>query len=67
LLGIGQVTIEDRYAMRDAIDHFGVGMDFADSVHLTRSQRAAAFVTFDRRLARRAADLGCATSVERLG
>jgi predicted nucleic-acid-binding protein len=67
LLGIGHVIVEDRYAMLDALDYFGAGMDFADAVHLTRSQRVAAFVTFDRRLARRAAALGCATPVERLG
>lgn len=67
LLGISHLTVEDRDALLDALDHFSAGMDFADAVHLTRSQRAAAFVTFDRRLARRAAVLGCATPVELLG
>jgi predicted nucleic-acid-binding protein len=66
LLGIGHVTVEDRGAVIDALDLFGEGMDFADALHLARSQRAAAFVTFDRRLARRAAELASALEVELL-
>jgi predicted nucleic-acid-binding protein len=66
LLGIGHVAVEDRGAVLDALDHFGEGMDLADAPHLARSQRAAAFVTFDRRLPRRAATLGCAPRVELL-
>ncbi len=67
LLGIGHVTVEDRGAVLDALDHFGGGMDLADALHLARSQRAAAFVTFDRRLARRAEALDCTPRVELLG
>jgi predicted nucleic-acid-binding protein len=60
LLGIGHVTVEDRGPVLDALDLFGEGMDLADALHLARSRRAAAFVTFDRRLARRAAGAGSA-------
>lgn len=67
LLGICHVTVEDRDAVLDALDHFGAGMDLADALHLTRSRRAAAFVTFDRRLASRATALDCAPRVELLG
>ena len=70
-LGIGHVTVEDRDAALDALDHFCAGMDFADALHLARtgarSRRAAAFATFDRRLARRAAALDCAPRVALLG
>ena len=67
LLGISHVTVEDRDAVLDALDHFGAGMDLADALHLTRSRRAAAFATFDRRLASRATALDCAPRVELLG
>jgi predicted nucleic-acid-binding protein len=66
LLGIGHVTVEDRGAVLDALDLFGEGMDLADALHLARSQRAAAFVTFDRRLARRATARAAAPRVELL-
>jgi predicted nucleic-acid-binding protein len=54
LLGIGHVAIEYRAAVADALDLHEGGMDFADALHLARSRRAAAFVTFDRGLAKRA-------------
>jgi len=40
------------------------GLDFADALHLARSSRAAAFLTFDRRLAKRAKDLARSPPVE---
>lgn len=66
LLGIGHVTVEDRGQVLDALDLFGEGMDLADALHLARSRRAVAFVTFDRRLARRAAAFADAPKVELL-
>ncbi len=66
LLGIGHVTIEDRGAVLDALDFFAAGMDLADALHLARSQRAAAFVTFDRALAKRAVALASSPKVELL-
>ena len=54
LAGITHITIEDRDAVLTALEAFEAGLDFADALHLSRSVRAAAFVTFDRRLAKRA-------------
>ena len=54
LVGIEHVTIEDRGAVLAAIDALDSGMDFADALHLSRTSNTSGFVTFDRRLARRA-------------
>ena len=64
LAGIEHVTIEDRAAILSAIDTFDTGLDFADSLHLARSARCSAFVSFDRRLAKRAKALALETLVE---
>lgn len=66
LLGIEHITIEDRAAVSTALDLFDAGMDLADALHLVRSGSADAFVTFDRRLARRAEALAASPSVELL-
>jgi predicted nucleic-acid-binding protein len=57
LAGVENVTLEDRHAVLVALDAFEKGLDFADALHLARSARASAFVTFDRKLAKRAAGL----------
>lgn len=57
LAGIEHVTLEDRSAVHAALDAFEQGMDFADALHLGRSARATAFLTFDQRLARKARGL----------
>jgi predicted nucleic-acid-binding protein len=66
LVSIEHVSIEDRGAVLAALDGFARGLDFADALHLARSSRAAAFVTFDRRLAKRAKNLSVTPSVELL-
>ena len=66
LLGIEHITIEDRAAVSTALHLFDAGMDLADALHLVRSGSADAFVTFDRRLARRAEALAASPSVELL-
>jgi len=66
LLGIEHITIEDHEAVATALDLFDAGMDLADALHLVCSNRAATFITFDRRLAKRAKVLGCSPSVELL-
>jgi predicted nucleic-acid-binding protein len=66
LASIEHVSIEDRNAVLAAIDGFAQGLDFADALHLARSSRAAAFLTFDRRLAKRAKDLSITPPVELL-
>ena len=54
LTGIEHLTLEDRDAVLTALDAFDKGLDLADALHLARSARAAGFVTFDQRLAKRA-------------
>lgn len=66
LLGIEPITIEDREAVNAALHLFDAGMDLADALHFVRSASAVAFVTFDRRLVRRAKTLGCFPAVDLL-
>ncbi|MEO5772124.1 MAG: type II toxin-antitoxin system VapC family toxin [Burkholderiaceae bacterium] len=57
LAGIEHIVIEDRTAVLAALEAFEAGLDFADALHLSRSVRASAFVTFDQRLFKRAQGL----------
>lgn len=57
LAGLTQVTIEDASTVSLALDWLTKGMDFADALHLARSEHSSAFITVDRRLASRAKDL----------
>jgi predicted nucleic-acid-binding protein len=66
LAGIEHVTIEDRDAVLAALAAFEAGLDFADALHVARSTRASAFVTFDRQLARRAKALALSPATELL-
>ncbi len=52
LLGLSNLDIEDEPTVRRAVELFGKGLDFADSLHLA-SAGERRFVTFDRRLQRR--------------
>jgi predicted nucleic-acid-binding protein len=53
LCGLAHVTIEDRDHVLTAIGWHEGGVDFADAIHLARSVRCEALVTFDRTLVRR--------------
>ena len=64
LVSIEHVSIEDRGAVLAALEGFAQGLDFADALHLARSSRVSAFLTFDRRLAKRAKDLAMSPPVE---
>jgi predicted nucleic-acid-binding protein len=66
LASIEHITLEDRNAVLVALDAFDKGLDFADALHIARSSRAAGFVTFDQRLAKRAKALSLAPPVELL-
>ncbi|TVS14162.1 MAG: type II toxin-antitoxin system VapC family toxin [Wenzhouxiangella sp.] len=57
-LGLPRVTVEDADAVALALEHFEAGLDFADALHWASSRRADRFVTFDKKLIRRAAGLG---------
>jgi predicted nucleic-acid-binding protein len=49
------LEIEDPMRLKSAVRGLADGLDFADSYHLAGATDAAAFATFDRNLAKRAA------------
>jgi predicted nucleic-acid-binding protein len=55
LLSLDNVRIEDKAAVRIALKAFEKGIDFADALHTATSAGTSRFVTFDSRLAKRAA------------
>ena len=52
--GLPGVNVEDPGEVAQALDWLEQGMDFADALHLARATRCDAFVTFDRKFAKRA-------------
>ena len=58
LAALDGVYVEDATRLFRALDLASDGLDFADALHLTGSTGCAAFISFDRPLARRAAALG---------
>jgi len=58
--GLPTVSMEEPDAIGAALDLAARGMDFADALHVVRSGRCEGFATFDRRLARTAAEAGVA-------
>jgi predicted nucleic-acid-binding protein len=66
LASVEHVTLEDRDIVLTGIDGYAKGLDFADALHLARSTRASALLTFDRRLAKRAGVLALMPPVELL-
>lgn len=52
--GISGVTFEEPAEIAQALDALSHGLDFADALHLAKSAHCIAFVTFDRKLVRRA-------------
>ena len=66
LAAIEHIILEDRDAVLSALDGYAGGLDFADALHLARSERAAAFLTFDRKWAKRAGPAGFGPPVDLL-
>ena len=56
--GLPGVTFEQSGEVAQALEWLEQGMDFADALHLTRTTHCDAFVTFDRKFAKRAKVLG---------
>jgi predicted nucleic-acid-binding protein len=52
-----RVTVGGAYAVSRAFHLFEAGMDFADALHLSQDEGCEAFVTFDKRLERKARGL----------
>jgi predicted nucleic-acid-binding protein len=53
ILDVLNVEIEDEAAVRQAIEWFEKGMDFADGLHVASAGRERAFATFDNSLRRK--------------
>jgi predicted nucleic-acid-binding protein len=64
LMAIPQVHLEHDDQVLNALEWHRQGLDFADSLHLARSEGCRALISFDRSLARCAAGLGLTPSVE---
>lgn len=56
--GLSNVVLEDPQVILEAFVAFESGVDFADALHVASSAGAERFVTFDRRLVRKAATIG---------
>lgn len=57
LMAIRQVHLEQEEVVRSVLEWHRQGLDFADGLHLARSEGCGALVSFDRSLVRLAADL----------
>ena len=55
LAGLPGVTVEEPPVLAQALDWMESGMDFADALHLAKAAGCAAFLSFDRKLAKTAA------------
>lgn len=58
--GLSSVMIEDATTVATALDLAERGMNFADALHLSRSEDQKAFLTFDRRFVKAAQAAGIA-------
>lgn len=58
LAGLPGVTLEDAALAAQAFDWAEQGIDFADALHLGRAGACAAFLSFDRKLAKAAGRAG---------
>ena len=67
LCSLDNVSMEDREGLLQALERHAAGMDFADALHLEAGRaRCEAFVTFDKKLARKARKLRVSSAVELL-
>lgn len=64
LCGLENVQIEDRGIVLSAMNSYQLGLDFADALHLARSNFCNAFLSFDQRLKKRAHSLGLSPEME---
>lgn len=64
LCGLENVQIEDRGIVLAALNAYQKGLDFADALHLARTNFCNAFLSFDQRLKKRAKAAGLSPAVE---
>jgi len=53
ILGLPNVTAEDNVCVRDALQWYEAGLDFADALHVASCSKARRFATFDGKLVKR--------------
>ena len=58
LIGLRNVHVEAQASLRQALDLWSHGVDFADALHLCSRPSGATFASFDRALVRRATRAG---------
>jgi predicted nucleic-acid-binding protein len=63
LAALPNIVVEDALAVARAADWHVKGLDFADALHLARSEKCAETATFDRRFAKAASRLKLAPKV----
>ena len=56
LCGLEQIRLENSLAVAEAINWFESGLDFADALHLAKSQQYPVFYTFDKDFVKRGRD-----------
>ena len=54
LAGLPGMSVEEPAQLALALEWMELGMDFADALHMARSGHCTEFLTFDRKLAKRA-------------
>ena len=64
LLAMRHLHLEQEEQVRRALDWHRQGMDFADALHLVRSEGCGALVSFDQKLAQVAGQLNLQPSVQ---
>ena len=57
ILGLPNVTVEDSACVRDALQWYEAGLDFADALHVASCSKARRFATFDDKQVKRAKKL----------
>ena len=66
LIGIRHLQLEQEQQVLQALEAYGQGLDFADALHLLRSEGCAAMVSFDSAFAAKAGELALTPAVRQL-
>ena len=66
LIAIRHLHLEQEEQVLQALEVYGQGLDFADALHLLRSEGCAALVSFDRAFAAKAGELALTPAVRQL-
>jgi predicted nucleic acid-binding protein len=61
-----QQGLEQEEQVLQALEAYAKGLDFADALHLLRSEGCAALVSFDRAFVRKAGELALTPAVQQL-